>query len=204
MMHTQIKSLLKLIVLCSALGSTSFCALPERYNVISQETIKDFHYQEDQPWVTPPQEIHFSEQLNKQRIVVLHLWATSCPSCIQELDALEQTAEQYMNDPIDFIILSLNDPNSGVLRNYFNRKRYVHLKPYHNASSTRPAITGLPSTFFFNKNGKLIGRIEGAAKWHSEEMKRLLNRLILEESATDIKHVKFYTRWFQRLIKWFS
>ncbi len=205
MIYAQIKSPLKILALFTILGITSLHALPERYTVISQETIKDFYFLEDQPWVTPSKKIYFNETLNQQRVVILHLWSTSCPSCVPELKELEQTAQDYMNAPLDFIILSLNDPHAGVLRNYFNRNRYVHLKPYHNASSTRPPIKGLPTTLFFNKKGKLIGRIEGAAKWHSDEMKRLLDRLIAEEDTKqETKHLRFYNRWFQRLTQWFS
>ena len=176
------------MLLFAALVCTVICALPfsaqalpDRYKVVPQETLPDFYFFEDQPWVNPPKKIHFNDLLEEKKVVILHLWATSCPSCIAELKQLEKAATEYMNQPLTFIVLSLNDPRSGVLRNYFNRNRYTHLKPYHNASRTRPAIKGLPTTLFFNRNGKLIGRIEGAAKWQDDEMSRLLQRLIEEE-----------------------
>ncbi len=173
------RSLLLCIVFCTL--SFSAQALPERYTIISREAPPDFYFYEDQPWVSPPKKIHFNDVLAEKKVIVLHLWATSCPSCISELKQLEKAATDYMNQPITFIVLSLNDPRPGVLRNYFNRIPYTHLKPYHRASSTRPAIKGLPTTFFFNKSGQLIGRIEGAAKWQYDEMKRLLQRLMSED-----------------------
>ena len=195
-------------LLCTVFCALPFSAqaLPERYTIISREAPPEFHFFEDQPWVNPPKKIYFNEFLNQNRVVVLHLWATSCPSCISELKQLEKAAADYMNQPITFIVLSLNDPRSGVLRNYFNRIPYTHLKPYHNASSTRPAIKGLPTTLFFNKNGQLIGRIEGAAKWQGDEMKRLLQRLMNEEIPKDtpLTLKGFFDLWMTSLKNLFS
>ena len=201
MMPRQIKSLTLFLLF---LFPTILQALPERYAVIASETPRDFYFFEDQPWVNPPKKIRFSSKLASQKVIVLHLWATSCPTCVPELQQLEQTAKDYRDQPIDFIVLSLNDPRSGVLRNFFNRSRYTHLKPYHNPSGARPPIKGLPTTLFFNKNGKLIGRLEGAGKWQSNEMKRLLNRLITEEIKQDPAPSGFFTSYFKRISKWFS
>ena len=183
---------------------TSAQALPERYKVVAQENVRDFSFFEDQPWVNPPEKIQFQEKISSQKVVVLHFWATSCPTCVPELKALEKTAQNYMNAPIDFMVVSLNDPRSGVLRNYFNRNRYVHLKPYHRTSSTRPPIKGLPTTFFFNKNGKLIGRLEGAAKWESDEMKRLLDRLVAEDYQPEALPLSLFEEAMAWIKKYFS
>jgi|GEM_PF-4618183 len=220
MITPKIKSLLYLFLskrllfgVMSPLICTTFCtlpfsaqALPERYTIISREVPPDFYFYEDQPWVHPPKKIYFNEFLAEKKVVILHLWATSCPSCISELKQLEKAAVDYMNQPITFVALSLNDPRSGVLRNYFNRIPYTHLKPYHKASSTRPAIKGLPTTLFFNKNGQLIGRIEGAAKWQGDEMKRLLQRLMNEELPKDTPfNLKgFFDPWITSLKNLFS
>lgn len=212
MIKPQIKSLL-----CSFLWKHLFClafctlpfsaqALPERYTVIPREVLSDFYFHEDQPWVNPPKKIHFNDLIAEEKVIVLHLWATSCPSCVSELKQLEKAAADYMNQPITFIVLSLNDPRQGVLRNYFNRIPYTHLKPYHNPSSTRPAIKGLPTTLFFNKNGKLIGRLEGAAKWQGDEMKRLLQRLMNEELSKEspLNPKGFFAQWITSVKNLFS
>lgn len=198
MMATKIKSLTLFFLLIS----TSLHALPERYQVIAQETVKNFYFFEDQPWLNTPPKIQFRDKISSQKIIVLHLWATSCPTCVAELKSLEQTAQDYMNAPIEFIILSLNDPRSGVLRNYFNRNRYVNLKPYHRASGSRPPIKGLPTTFFFNKRGKLIGRLEGAAKWEEDEMRRLLNRLVDEVYEPEVTPLGFFEKVFEKVREW--
>lgn len=152
----------------------------------------------------PPHQIPFKDILAEKKVIILHFWATSCPACIPELKELERIARTHMNAPIRFIALSVNDPRSGVLRNYFKRSHYAHLKPYHNPNSMRPPIKGLPTTLFFNKNGELIGRIEGAAKWHSDEMKRLLERLIAEEPRLMETAPSFFTPLKEIFAKWFS
>lgn len=212
MIILKIKSLLSSfrlsLALCLLICTFSFSiqAVPDRYRVIPSETLSNFHFFEDKPWVNPPKELYFNDFLKEKKVVILHLWATSCPSCIKELKQLEQIATDYMNQPITFIVLSLNDPRSGVLRNYFNRTRYTHLRPYHNASRSRPAIKGLPTTLFFNKKGKLVGRMEGAAKWNGDEMKRLLQRLMAEDSkdTSDLNPKGLIDTWIARVKNLFA
>ena len=175
------------IVAFAAMGLSVCQALPEKYQVIASESIKPFSFSEDQPWANPPKKIEFAHLLNQNNVVILHLWATSCPSCVPELKAMEKFAHDYMKKDLDIITVSLNDPRSGVLRNYFSNNHYRHLKPYHRASRTRPAIKGLPTTFFFNRSGELVGKIEGIAPWSSEEMKRLVDRLLAEPAVKKTK-----------------
>jgi len=155
------------------------------YQEVANETIQDFYFfQDDAQEILEGmfKKIHFKSFLRRNEVVVLHFWTPSCPSCVPEMKHLNSLAKEYTNKPIHFIALSLNDPLSGGLKNYFRVNQYTHLLPYHRASGTRPPIKGLPTTFFFTKQGKLIGRIKGPADWHSLSMKRFLNRLMTEES----------------------
>ncbi len=179
-------------------------ALPQKYTIIAQEEIRNFTFQEDQPWIKSPRKISFQDIISNEKITILHLWATSCRSCIKELKSLELLAKKHKNNPIQIISLSLNDPRPGVLRNYFNNQRYTHLKPYHRASSKRPPIKGLPTTLFFNRNGKLIGRIEGPANWQGAEMTKLIKRILETPFQKPKKNTAFYTLFYNRIQAWFS
>lgn len=177
--------------------STKSLCLPQNYTVIAKETVKQFSFLEDQPWSQTPQSHEFHDFLSSGTVVILHFWATSCPSCVTELKALEELAAKRHKDPITIIPISLNDPRPGILRNYFMSNHYVHLKPYHKVSGSRPPIKGLPTTFFFNRSGYLVGKIEGVAAWNSEEMDRLLTRLC--EEPTQQNHNQrthnYKTKW---------
>lgn len=183
--------------------SPALHALPDKYQIIAKDPVKTFTFQEDQPWANPPETIDFCDRLQKGKVVILHLWATSCPSCVGELKSLEDFAKTYKKQNLDIITLSLNDPRSGVLRNYFSRNHYRHIKPYHRASSTRPNIRGLPTTLFFNTSGHLIGKIEGVAPWSSDEMHRLVTRLMAEEPQHPEDSVSF-AGILSAIQNWFS
>lgn len=189
----------------SYLVSTSpAVALPDKYQVIAKEPFRAFSFYEDQPWANPPAKLSSYDFLGKGRVVIIHLWATSCSTCVEELGALELFAKAHREDPIDVVTISLNDPRSGVLRNYFTRNHYQFIKPYHRADTTRPAIKGLPTTFFFNKNGELIGKIEGAASWSSAEMERLIDRLLAAPCDLNQPQTYFWGTLVDKIKGWFS
>lgn len=195
------------LFMTAILIATTVNALPRGYQVLPSEGIQGFLYYEDQPSVGEPVPINFKETIAKGNVVVLHLWATSCPSCVEELKQIQEAAHAFSQQPIEFVVLSLNDPQAGVLRNYFTRLQYDHLKPYHRPGMSRPAVKGLPTTLFFNRSGKLVGRIEGPAAWQSDDMVRLLKRLCSEEWSTiagEDADAGLLTSLWQKVQQWFS
>ena len=161
--------------------TTSAADLPEKYKVIPQEMLGNFYFLQDQPWKKEPERVKLNDIAGKGRVTILHFWASTCPKCVPELDEIEQVIREYAGREIDFFAISLNDSKKGVLHNYFMSQKYLGLKPYHRPGITKPNIRGVPTTFFLNKSGKLIGRIDGVANWQSDEMRRLLERLIVQE-----------------------
>jgi thiol-disulfide isomerase/thioredoxin len=186
--------------------STEAFSLPQGYQIVPSEGIQGFLFYEDRPFEGESIPLNFTDNLKSGKVQILHLWATSCPSCVEELKALEAIARDLSAQPITFVVLSLNDPQPGVLRNYFNRLHYDHLKPYHRPGLSYPPIKGLPTTLFFNKAGRLVGRMEGAAAWQSDEMRRLLKRLCEEETQPQERTGEkgLLASWIKRVNQWLS
>lgn len=91
------------------------------------------------------------------RPIVLNLWATWCPPCRREMPAFEDAAQRYPG--IDFVLLNQGE-DAATIREFLDRQglqlhQDILLDPH---SQAMPATNtrGLPTTLFFDANGRLV------------------------------------------------
>src|SRR5689334_7402418 len=99
-----------------------------------------------------PQTIKLSDLRGK--VVVLNFWASWCVECRKESDALEATWRQYRDRGLMVLGVDYLDTESPATQ---------YLEQYHTSYpigvdlqeqiSRRYRITGVPETFFIDKNG---------------------------------------------------
>jgi thiol-disulfide isomerase/thioredoxin len=118
--------------------------------------------------------VNFSESLGKP--VVLNLWATWCPPCVAEMPALQNLYDEF-NQEVDFYFVSSED--SGKLKKWLKTKAYN--LPVYNAYSTFPRdleSSTLPTTFLLDRQGRIVMKEVGSAKWDSDFVKNYLQDLV--------------------------
>lgn len=103
------------------------------------------------------------------RVVLLNIWATWCPSCREEMPALDQLEEALGGDR--FMVLPLNIDEGGITRGreFYNEVGIRHL-PLFWAEPLRVqlafAFIGLPTTLLVDNRGNEIGRLQGPFDWN--------------------------------------
>lgn len=116
----------------------------------------------------------FSELMDKP--IFVNLWATWCPPCRAELPGIQQLYEQY-KDRINFLFLS-DEPTSKV-KAFANKHHYEDMPFYRYRYVPQDFSTrSIPTTFIISKQGKVVLTKKGAARWDSDEVKKLLNNLL--------------------------
>jgi len=134
---------------------------------------------EDFSFLTPDtQTVKLSEF--QGQFVLLNLWATWCAPCVVELPSLNALSLSELGKQIKIIVLSVDDEASRpkVLDRI---KPLKGLTAYHDPYFAAPKSLGpdgMPTTYLFNKEGKIIAQWSGEADWHSNQMVRLLTGLI--------------------------
>ncbi|HPF10634.1 MAG TPA: TlpA disulfide reductase family protein [Flavobacteriaceae bacterium] len=115
---------------------------------------------------------------SKGRVVLVNLWATWCPPCLAELPSLEGLYNQYANR-MDFYFISYED--ATVLKRFLAKKD-VSLPVYNPASQspTQLESSALPTTFLISKEGIIVMKKTGAARWDSEKTKQVIEKLLAE------------------------
>jgi thiol-disulfide isomerase/thioredoxin len=100
------------------------------------------------------------------KIVLVNLWATWCPPCLEEMPLLETLAARYGSRGLVVLGIAADEDRSAVER--FLAKRPlsfdVLLDP-NGEVGTRYGITGYPETFVVDREGRLqlkfIGPLPG-------------------------------------------
>lgn len=93
-------------------------------------------------------------------VYVINFWATWCRPCIEEIPYLEKIAQQYQDQNVQLILVSLDFPNAYPKRiNAFARKNNLHAQLFwldeSNANYFAPKIDPnwsgiIPCTLFIN------------------------------------------------------
>jgi peroxiredoxin len=123
------------------------------------------------------------------KVVLLNAWATWCEPCRWEMPAMERLYEQYGGKGLVVVAVSqdqepgpdaveggtLKDVAGFVAENHLTFP--VLLDP--KARLTRIyGIVGLPTTFLIDRQGRIVRKVLGPARWdeppYSKEIQRLL------------------------------
>ena len=138
--------------------------------------------------IEPPEQIaspNFQDKMGqpvnldsfKGKVVVLNFWATWCPPCIAEMPALDKLQSDLGGK--DFTVIAISTDRDGIKKSapFYRRAGIKNLALYNDKRGSLLDAFGaknLPITLVLDRDGRVVGRIEGAANWDSTEAKALI------------------------------
>jgi thiol-disulfide isomerase/thioredoxin len=112
----------------------------------------------------------------KGKDVFLNFWATWCPPCKGEMPEIEKLYQETKNSNLVIVAIEigepLNDVKAFIQQNNYNFK--VLLDSDQKVSS-QYGITGVPTSFFINKEGNIVAENIGAM--NIDQMKKYIKTL---------------------------
>lgn len=108
--------------------------------------------------------------------LLVNLWATWCAPCIAEMPTLDRLAERE-KDRIQLIVVSQDMAGRRAVDPYFAKAGFTRLKPYldkENVLMLALRSETLPSTIFYDAEGKERWRVVGAMEWDGEKARKLI------------------------------
>jgi thiol-disulfide isomerase/thioredoxin len=110
------------------------------------------------------------------KIVLVNLWATWCGPCLREMPSLERM-QSRLGDKITVIAISEDRGGSKAVEPFVGKLGLKTIKTYLDPKSTAERafkVQGLPTSFLIDREGRMVGRVEGAAEWDSPELLEVL------------------------------
>ena len=123
-------------------------------------------------------EISFSEFRGK--VLLVNFWATWCAPCIKEIPSLDRLKSKFEKN-FDVIAISLDRDGKKKVTDFFNENKIINLEKFfdiNNSLAKEINLIGLPTSFFINKKGDLIGYYEGDMEWDNDTVIEFINYLI--------------------------
>ena len=115
------------------------------------------------------------EKLNEKPVFV-NVWATWCPPCIAELPSIIDVYETY-GDRVNFVLAT--NEGSEKVKSFLEKNKYNSAPFYlYDRLPVEFKTESIPTTFILDKNGKVVLKKKGAARWNTGKIKKLLNELL--------------------------
>ena len=114
------------------------------------------------------------------KVVVLNFWASWCPECLAEIDALSALTEKYRSKGVVVLSISL-DKNEQALRAFLEAhpvKFPVMLDREGDMFVRKYAVRGLPATIIIDRQGTIAARMLGAQEFISRDFTGRIDGLL--------------------------
>jgi thiol-disulfide isomerase/thioredoxin len=115
------------------------------------------------------------------RVVLLNVWATWCPPCRKEMQALDRLRAARGGDDFEVVALSVDHGGVDAVK-----RLYADIGVQNLAIAVDPSaesgnalgVIGLPTTLLVDREGREAGRFVGAAEWDAPATIAFLNSLV--------------------------
>jgi thiol-disulfide isomerase/thioredoxin len=114
------------------------------------------------------------------RFVLINFWATWCEPCLREMPSLERM-QSRLGDKITVVAISEDRGGSKTVEPFINKLGLKSFKTYLDPKSDAGRafkVAGLPTSFLIDREGRVLGRIEGAAEWDSPKLLGVLKSFL--------------------------
>ncbi len=112
------------------------------------------------------------------KIVIVNFWATWCPPCRKEMPYFVKLQEKYKDD-VQFIGLDVNE-SADKVKAFVEALGVNYIIGFSTPEieSRFGGITGLPTTFIIDREGRVVERIIGSRPetWFQRRLKALVGK----------------------------
>lgn len=97
------------------------------------------------------------------KAIVLNFWATWCAPCKTEIPWFEDLQDKYGNQGLTVVGVALDESSDEEIANYAKEMKinYPVLLGKEETSDLYGGVDALPTTFYIDRNGKIITSIPG-------------------------------------------
>jgi peroxiredoxin len=116
----------------------------------------------------------------KGKVVLLNIWATWCPPCVEEMPSIERLHQELKDQDFEILAVSIDVLGANAVIPFMKK----HNLSFPALTDTKGALknlyqtTGVPESIIIDKQGNIAEKIIGARDWASPGAIRLFRNLI--------------------------
>ncbi len=116
----------------------------------------------------------------KEKVIFVNFWATWCPPCRAEMPLIQKLYDDYKTK-VDFVFVTADA--SDKVKSYY-KENNLDLPTYnmHTQEPNEFVTSSIPTTYIVSKKGKIVVSTVGAANWNSSKIRKLLDKLLIENN----------------------
>ena len=117
------------------------------------------------------------------KVVFLNFWATWCTPCRQEMPMMEKLHREFKGQGLEVVAINIKE-NKKEVRKFFDELglTFISLLDKDGKVSEEYGAWAIPLSYFINRRGEFVGKVEGDRKWDSQEARAFFRELLREKS----------------------
>jgi len=105
----------------------------------------------------------------KGKVVLLNIWATWCPPCVEEMPSMEKLYRELKNEGFEILAISVDVSGAETVIPFMKKHKlsFPALTDTIGAIKRLYQTTGVPESFVIDKGGIIVEKIIGPRDWAS-------------------------------------
>ena len=101
------------------------------------------------------------------KVVLVNIWATWCPSCVDEMPSMERLYQKLKGENFEILALSIDSLGLNAVAPFMKKHKLTFpvLIDSEGTVSIAYRTTGVPESFIIDKDGILVKKIIGSIDW---------------------------------------
>ena len=106
------------------------------------------------------------------KVVIVNIWATWCPSCVDEMPSMETLYQKLKGEKFEILAVSIDSLGVKAVAPFMKKYKLTFPALIDSAGIIRTGYrtTGVPESFIIDKDGILVKKIIGSLDWTRPEV----------------------------------
>ena len=116
----------------------------------------------------------------KGKVVLLNIWATWCPPCVEEMPSMEKLHQDLKDEDFEILAVSIDVSGAKAVIPFMKKHKlsFSVLTDTEGAIKSLYQTTGVPESFIIDKQGIIVEKVIGPRDWAAPSTIRSFRNLI--------------------------
>ncbi|MBW2538904.1 MAG: TlpA family protein disulfide reductase [Deltaproteobacteria bacterium] len=116
----------------------------------------------------------------KGKVVLLNIWATWCPPCVEEMPSMEKLHQELKDEGFKILAVSIDASGAKAVLPFMKKHKlsFPALADTIGDIKSLYQITGVPESFVIDKDGIIVEKVIGPRDWATPGAIRYFRNLI--------------------------